>query len=64
MKCVTRRRRKKQPLEDCYLSREEAWVLYLSKLEEEANYFSVTDTSDTDNDICTCHTCIVSNKLS
>ena len=34
--------------------------MYLAKLEEEANYFTVTDTNDSDTDICTCHTCIVS----
>ena len=32
----------------------------LTKLEEEANYFSVGDTVEPDTDICTCHTCIVS----
>ena len=42
------------------LSREEAWALYLAKLEEEANYFSVGDSVESDTDICTCHTCIVS----
>ena len=45
---------------EVYLSREEAWALYLTKLEEEANYFSVGDSVEPDNDICTCHTCIVS----
>ena len=42
------------------LSREEAWALYMAKLEEEANYFSVGDSVESDTDICTCHTCIVS----
>ena len=45
---------------EVYLSREEAWALYLTKLEEEANYFSVGESVEPDNDICTCHTCIVS----
>ena len=45
---------------EVYLSREEAWALYLAKLEEEANYFSVGDSVEPDSDICTCHTCIVS----
>ena len=49
--------------EESYLSREEAWSLYWAKLEEEANYFSVGDTAeDEDTDICTCHTCIVSEE--
>ena len=47
---------------EVYLSREEAWALYLAKLEEEANYFSVEDSVEPDNDICTCHTCIVSSR--
>ena len=45
---------------EVYLSREEAWALYMAKLEEEANYFSVGDSVEPDTDICTCHTCIVS----
>jgi len=28
------------------LTREEAWHLYLAKLEEEANYFSVSESSE------------------
>ena len=47
---------------EVYLSREEAWALYLAKLEEEANYFSVEDSVEPDNDICTCDTCIVSSR--
>ena len=47
---------------EVYLSREEAWTLYLAKLEEEANYFSVGEPgAEAEPDICTCHTCIVSN---
>ena len=46
---------------EVYLSREEAWTLYLAKLEEEANYFSVGEPgAEAEPDICTCHTCIVS----
>ena len=46
---------------EVYLSREEAWTLYLAKLEEEANYFSVGEPgTEAEPDICTCHTCIVS----
>ena len=54
-----RRRRKKT---EGYLTREEAWEMYLAKMEEEANYFTVTenDAPDNDADICTCQTCIVS----
>ena len=54
-----RRRRKKT---ESYLTREEAWEMYLAKMEEEANYFTVTenDALDNDADICTCQTCIVS----
>merc|ERR1712227_1183520 len=40
-----RRRRKKT---ECYLTREEAWEMSLAKLEEEANYFSITDNNDPD----------------
>ena len=58
-----RRRRKTRRPEESQLSREEAWSLYWAKLEEEANYFSVGDTAeDEDTDICTCHTCIVSEE--
>ena len=58
-----RRRRKKT---ECYLTREEAWEMYLAKMEEEANYFTVTDVdaSESDADICTCQTCIVSKRKS
>jgi len=54
-----RRRRKKT---ESYLTREEAWEMYLAKMEEEANYFTVTenDAPDNDADICTCQTCIAS----
>ena len=40
--------------------------MYLAKMEEEANYFTVTDAdaSDNDPDICTCQTCIVSTMMS
>ena len=48
--------------EERQLTREEAWHLYLAKLEEEANYFSVSDSSE-ETDICTCQTCIVSVRL-
>merc|ERR1712130_903182 len=44
-----RRRRKKN---ECYLSREEAWEMYLAKLEEEANYFTVSE-NEAEADICT-----------
>ena len=65
MFCSPFRRRKRGKGEvstgEVYLSREEAWALYLAKLEEEANYFSVGDSAgEADSDICTCHTCIVS----
>ena len=53
-----RRRRKKRKLEETYLTREEAWQMYLNKLDEEANYFTVKE--EEDEDICTCYTCIVS----
>ena len=48
--------------EERQLTREEAWHLYLAKLEEEANYFSVSDREE-EPDICTCHTCVVSQEL-
>ena len=64
MFCSPFRRRRQLPKAvspgEVYLSREEAWALYLAKLEEEANYFSVEDSVEPDNDICTCRTCIVS----
>ena len=56
-----RRRRRVEEVEERQLTREEAWHLYLAKLEEEANYFSVSDREE-ELDICTCHTCIVSNN--
>ena len=54
-----RRRRRVEEGEERQLTREEAWHLYLAKLEEEANYFSVSDREE-EPDLCTCHTCIVS----
>ena len=39
-----RRRRRVEEGEERQLTREEAWHLYLAKLEEEANYFTVPDT--------------------
>ena len=53
-----RRRRREEEVEERQLTREEAWHLYLAKLEEEANYFSVSEREE-EPDICTCHTCIV-----
>ena len=32
--------------------------MYFNKMEEEANYFTVTE--EEEEEICTCHTCIVS----
>ena len=43
-----------------FLTREEAWQMYFNKLDEEANYFTVTE--ETEEDICTCSTCIVSRE--
>ena len=40
------------------LNREEAWQLYLTKLDEEANYFRVTE-EETDKDLCICASCVV-----
>ena len=40
------------------LNREEAWQLYLNKLDEEANYFRVTE-EETDKDLCICASCVV-----
>ena len=54
-----RRRRRVEEVEERQLSREEAWHLYLAKLEEEANYFSVSESSE-ETELCTCQTCIVS----
>ena len=54
-----RRRRRVEEGGERQLTREEAWHLYLAKLEEEANYFSVSEREE-EPDICTCHTCIVS----
>ena len=45
--------------EEVFLTKEEAWQMYFNKLDEEANYFTVTE--ETEEDICTCSTCIVSN---
>ena len=53
-----RRRRKKKA--EVFLTREEAWQMYFNKLDEEANYFTVTE--ETEEDICTCSTCIVSRE--
>ena len=62
MFCSPFRRRKKKKekldLDSYHLTREEAWQLYLTKLEEEANYLTVPE--EVEEDICTCHTCIVS----
>ena len=44
-----------------FLTREEAWQMYLNKLDEEANYFTVTE--ETEEEICTCTTCIVSRNI-
>ena len=54
-----RRRRKKKA--EVFLTKEEAWQMYFNKLDEEANYFTVTE--ETEEDICTCTTCIVSNYV-
>jgi hypothetical protein len=56
-----RRRNKDQKakIEETYLTTEEAWQMYLNKLDEEANYFTVGD-EEADADICTCTTCVVS----
>ena len=64
MFCSPFRRRKKKKekldLDSYHLTREEAWQLYLTKLEEEANYLTVPE--EAEEDICTCPTCIVSLK--
>ena len=61
-----RRRKAKTPETPEYsLSREEAWQLYLAKLDDEANYFTVGDNYEQDKEeICTCQTCIVSTPSS
>ena len=41
------------------MSREEAWSLYLAKLEEEANYFTVPGQVEEREEICTCPKCTV-----
>ena len=48
--------------DETVLTREQAWQMYLEKLDEEANYFSVKDEEDEEEEegICTCVTCIVS----
>ena len=56
-----RRRRKKRKIEETYLTREEAWQMYLNKLDEEANYFTVKE--EEEEDICTCSNCIVSGFI-
>ena len=38
------------------LSREEAWQMYLAKLDEEANYFTEEEPG---KDICSCQQCVV-----
>ena len=35
--------------------------MYLNKLDEEANYFTVKE--EEEEDICTCSTCIVSSSM-
>ena len=40
------------------LSREEAWQMFLAKLDEEANYFSVTE-EEPGKGICACRQCVV-----
>jgi len=46
------------------LTREEAWALYLAKLEEEANYFTVPETEqEAQEEICTCPTCTASYEV-
>jgi len=60
-----RRRRRRRPVEEEQgLTREEAWALYLAKLEEEANYFTVPETEqETQEEICTCPTCTASYEV-
>jgi len=60
-----RRRKKRRPVEqEQGLTREEAWALYLAKLEEEANYFTVPDTEqESQEEICTCPTCTASYEV-
>ena len=45
------------------LSREEAWTLYLARMEEEANYFSVGEQTEPEQEICTCPACIVRGSV-
>ena len=52
-----RRRKKRKKYEETYLTREEAWQMYLAKLDKEANYFTARE--EEEEDICTCSTCIV-----
>merc|ERR1719233_332193 len=58
--CSPFRMRRKKKAEE-FLTREEAWQMYFNKLDEEANYFTVTE--ETEEDICTCTTCIASYEL-
>ena len=47
--------------QDRQLSREEAWQLYLMKMEEESNYLRVEEEQD---EICSCPQCIVRQLFS
>ena len=61
MFCSPFRRRRKAQSPEYHLSREEAWQLYLAKLDDEANYFTVSDKYESESEqLCTCQTCIVS----
>jgi len=63
--CSPFRRRRRRPVEqEQGLTREEAWALYLAKLEEEANYFTVPETEqEPQEEICTCPTCTASYEV-
>jgi len=63
--CSPFRRRRRRPVEqEQGLTREEAWALYLAKLEEEANYFTVPETEqESQEEICTCPTCTASYEV-
>ena len=45
-----------------FLSREEAWALYLAKLEEEANYFTVPETEQVPSTALHTYTNFVANQ--
>ena len=45
------------------LTREEAWQMYLAKLEEEGNYFTVTKEEEEEEQVCSCPECCVSKVL-